>query len=96
MYCECKKQFPIDSSAGGKPFKVCAKRLGGCGKEIVEKKYQHKTIETDIVNCTKCNGTGQIRQAYSIYSGGGTSRCDKCNGYGLLANSDDDDYGWRD
>lgn len=36
MYCKCKKKFPITNQAFGKTFKVCSKRAGGCGKEILD------------------------------------------------------------
>lgn len=95
MYCECAKPHIVESSAEGKTFKVCSKRLGGCGKEISLKPRGHKTIETDLTNCKKCSGTGQIRQAYSMFGGSGSVPCDMCGGFGIIADLDDD-YSWRD
>lgn len=40
MYCSCKDKKLMKNSAHGSVFNVCAKSLGGCGKEIGVFEYQ--------------------------------------------------------
>jgi hypothetical protein len=37
MYCECIRPNKLKQEANGQPFTVCAKSLGGCGKEVKSK-----------------------------------------------------------
>lgn len=96
MYCECKTPKSQTMLVLDKSFKVCAKRQGGCGKEISDKpafRSGHINLSLYTVPCKKCNGTGQVSPAYSLYGGSGKAKCETCKGFGIIADGDgDDDY----
>lgn len=36
MYCDCDNRQPIKQTVLHQTYLVCSKRLGGCGKEILD------------------------------------------------------------